>query len=293
MVDKTKAPNFLNDDGTASMATAFMSSHHAFRRDIAQFARAPGRVAAGDPSRVGALRGHHTVEDTSIFPSTKAQHPELAAVIDGLFADHHKMDPMLEEGERAFAGLPTTVEAAAGIVSRLSALLDTHQATEETHNIPFLRDAKADIRVVIGDGRLKLAEAPDGSYDLFVLDAFSSDSVPVHLLTREAVELYLRKLSPHGVMAFHISNRYLDLRPVISGNARSLGLPGLSQSYVVTQAAARDGAASSIWILVARDIAALGKLAGDPRWKRLDTGPGQPVWTDEFSNILSVVRWFH
>ena len=126
-----------------------------------------------------------------------------------------------------------------------------------------------------------------------MLDAFSSDSVPVHLLTREAIELYLRKLSPDGLMAFHISNRYLDLRPVVSGNARSLGLPGLSQSYAVTQAAASDGAASSIWILVARNRAALGTLVDDPRWKRLDTRPGQPVWTDEFSNILSVVRWLH
>ena len=157
----------------------------------------------------------------------------------------------------------------------------------------FLRDSRADIRVVLGDGRLKLAEAPDGSYDLFVLDAFSSDSVPMHLLTREAIELYLRKLSPDGLMAFHISNRYLDLRPVVSGNARSLGLPGLSQSYAVTPAAAKDGAASSIWVLVARDQAALGKLVHDPRWKRIDTRPGQPVWTDEFSNILSVIRWFH
>ncbi len=157
----------------------------------------------------------------------------------------------------------------------------------------YLRDAKADVRVVVGDGRLKISEAPAGSYDLFVLDAFSSDSVPVHLLTREAIQLYLRKLSPNGVMAFHISNRYLDLRPVISGNARSLGLPGLFQSYVVTRAAARDGAASSIWVLVARDLAALGKLVDDPRWKPLDTRAGQPVWTDEFSNILSVVRWFH
>jgi hypothetical protein len=83
------------------------------------------------------------VEDTGIFPSTKQQHPELAAVIDGLFADHHKMDPMLEEGDRTFAGLPATVEAASGLVSRLSALLDTHLATEETHIIPTLRAAKA------------------------------------------------------------------------------------------------------------------------------------------------------
>ena len=147
-------PNLLNDDGTASMATAFMSSHHGFRRDIAQFARALGRVAAGDPSRVGALgeewarfRGilhiHHTVEDTGIFPGTKQQHPELEPLIDGLVADHRKIDPMLEEGDRAFAGLPATVEAAAGIVSGLSALLDAHLAIEETHIVPFLREAKA------------------------------------------------------------------------------------------------------------------------------------------------------
>jgi hypothetical protein len=149
-----KPPNLLNDDGTASMATAFMSSHHGFRRDIAQFARALVRVAAGEHARVGALReewtryhgtlhGHHQVEDTGIFPSTKEQHPELAAVIDGLFADHHEIDPMLEEGDRAFAGLPATVEAASGIVSRLRALLDTHLATEEAHIVPLIRQAKA------------------------------------------------------------------------------------------------------------------------------------------------------
>ena len=153
MAEKQKAPNLLNDDGTASMATAFMSSHHAFRRDIAQFALALRRVVAGDHARIGALReewtrycaalhGHHTVEDTGIFPGTKQQHPELAAVIDGLSADHRTIDPMLEEGNRAFAGLPATLEAASGIVSRLSALLDVHLATEETHIIPILREAK-------------------------------------------------------------------------------------------------------------------------------------------------------
>src|SRR6185503_7572780 len=97
----TTPPNLLNDDGSASMATAFLTSHHGFRRDIAQFGTALRRVAGGDHARVKALgeewqryrttlHGHHTVEDTAIFPGTKQQHPELAAVIDGLFADHHK-----------------------------------------------------------------------------------------------------------------------------------------------------------------------------------------------------------
>ena len=150
----TPPPNLLNDDGTASMATAFMSSHHAFRRDLARFKIALGQVAAGDHARVnalreewqrchGALHGHHQVEDTGIFPGTKQQHPELAAIIDGLAADHRKIDPILEEGDRVFAGLPATVGAAAEIVAGLSALLAPHLATEETHIIPVLRAAKA------------------------------------------------------------------------------------------------------------------------------------------------------
>ena len=123
-------PNLLNDDGTASMATAFMTSHHGFRRDIAQFAIALRRVAGGDNARAaalgeewqrfrGTLHAHHTVEDTAIFPGTKQQHPELAALIDGLAAEHRKIDPMLEEGDRAFGGLPATVGAATEIVAAL------------------------------------------------------------------------------------------------------------------------------------------------------------------------------
>jgi len=147
-------PKLLNDDGTASMATAFMTSHHGFRRDLSQFGIALRRVAGGDSGRAaalgeewqrfrGTLHGHHTVEDTAIFPGTKQQHPELAAVIDGLAAEHRKIDPMLEEGDRAFAGLPATVGAATEIVAALAALLAGHLATEETHIVPLLREAKA------------------------------------------------------------------------------------------------------------------------------------------------------
>jgi hemerythrin-like domain-containing protein len=136
------------------MATAFMSAHHGFRRDLAQFRNALRKVVAGDGARAAALgeewkrfRGvlhmHHTVEDSAIFPGTKQQHPELATVIEGLFADHRKVDPMLEDGDRAFAGLPKTAGDAAEIVSALSALLDSHLATEEATIVPFLREAKA------------------------------------------------------------------------------------------------------------------------------------------------------
>jgi hemerythrin-like domain-containing protein len=148
----TNPPNLLNDDGTASMATAFLTSHHGFRRDIRQFAGALGRALGGDTSRLSALgqewksyretlHGHHHMEDTALFPSIKKQHPELAAIIDGLVADHQKMDPMLEEGDRAFADLSAQVRPAVRVVGSLGGLLHSHLETEETHIVPFIRGA--------------------------------------------------------------------------------------------------------------------------------------------------------
>ena len=147
-------PKLLNDDGTASMATAFLSSHHGFRRDIRQFAGALGRALGGETKRLAALgeewkryretlHGHHTMEDTALFPGIKQQHPELAEVIDGLLADHRKIDPVLEEGDRAFAELATELRPAVRVVGSLGGLLNSHLETEETHIVPFLRDAKA------------------------------------------------------------------------------------------------------------------------------------------------------
>ena len=155
----------------------------------------------------------------------------------------------------------------------------------------FLGDSRAAVRLVIGDGRVKLAAAPDAAYDLIVLDAFSSDAVPVHLLTREAVELYSTKLRPGGVLAFHVTNRYLDLEPVVAGVARTLGLEGVSQSHDVSPAENRAGATSSHWIVLARSRSSLAPLVADPRWRPLESRSGLPVWTDQFSNLLDVLEW--
>jgi hypothetical protein len=155
----------------------------------------------------------------------------------------------------------------------------------------FLHDSKADIRIVIGDGRLRIAEAPRRPYDLIVLDAFSSDAVPVHLLTREAVELYLSKLRPGGLLAFHISSNYLDLKPVIAGIARALDCSALTQEHRPSARQERMGADRSVWVLVARDARSLARLRSDQRWKPLDQSASTTVWTDQFSNILSVAKW--
>jgi hypothetical protein len=133
------------------MATRFLTSHHGFRRDIALFASALATPVEADRAHAlhdewkkycEKLHGHHTVEDQNIFPGLKAQHASLAAVIDQLGADHRRIDPLLGEGDRAFAELPGSTRAAAAVVTQLSALLDRHLALEEEHIVPFLRDAR-------------------------------------------------------------------------------------------------------------------------------------------------------
>jgi hemerythrin-like domain-containing protein len=143
----------LNDDGTASIATALLLSHHGFRRDLARFATALDRVAAGDGSKIDALRdewqsfhltlhGHHEAEDQGVFPAIAAQHESARATIEGLSADHRRIDPLLARGEAAFQQLPKT-GAAGAVIDALQALLEPHLATEERELLPFLRDLKS------------------------------------------------------------------------------------------------------------------------------------------------------
>jgi iron-sulfur cluster repair protein YtfE (RIC family) len=148
----TMPTQLLNDDGTASMATAIMSSHHAFRRDLACFAEALTAIARGDTSRAAevaaewtsfhaALHGHHTAEDNGLFPDLRARHPSLAADLDTLDAHHRAIDPLLERGDRAFAA-PLRVGEAIEVVRALDRALAEHLDLEERVAIPHLRDAR-------------------------------------------------------------------------------------------------------------------------------------------------------
>jgi hypothetical protein len=155
----------------------------------------------------------------------------------------------------------------------------------------FLRDCPPRTNVVLGDARLSLAKAPDLHYSLIVLDAFSSDSIPVHLLTRQAIQLYLTKLADGGILAFHISNRSLDLQPVVGHLARDFGLFGVvREDREISEAEAERGKAVSDWVVIARKKEELGNLPQDSR-RELLSGYGGTVWTDDFSNILSVFKW--
>lgn len=155
----------------------------------------------------------------------------------------------------------------------------------------FLRYCGDRCRVVIGDARLSLRLEADGFYDLLVIDAFSSDAIPMHLLTREAFQEYLARLSPQGVIAAHISNRYLDLRPVLAGIAESLGLAAFEQYGGLPEGstAGPDDITNSHWVILARDAGTLERLRTRGPWTPLHTRNRRIVWTDEYSNILSVL----
>ncbi|RAY14423.1 hypothetical protein DPM19_15815 [Actinomadura craniellae] len=153
----------------------------------------------------------------------------------------------------------------------------------------FLRDSPAEVRTVVGDGRLRLAEVPDGTYGLIVLDAFSSDAVPAHLLTREAIGLYERKLRPGGVLAFHVSNRHLNLERMLGATARTAGMVALAGRSPDAPDAVGT---SSHWVALARTENGLGPLRGGRLdWRPIP--PGGPVWTDAHSSLFGVLRVAH
>jgi spermidine synthase len=152
----------------------------------------------------------------------------------------------------------------------------------------FLPDCRAaTLAVVLGDARLRLRDAPAHDYGLIVLDAFSSDAIPLHLMTREALALYRAKLANGGLIAFHISNRFLDLSPVLAALARDAGwICRVRTDTVLTSAEVQAGKHGSIWAVLAARAEDLGELAEDPRWQAPPLRPGAAVWTDDFSNVV-------
>jgi SAM-dependent methyltransferase len=150
----------------------------------------------------------------------------------------------------------------------------------------YLADSDASIEIALGDARLSLEREPPENFDVLAIDAFSSDAIPVHLITKEAMQVYLRHMKPDGVIAFHVTNRYLDLVPVVEGIANELGL----RTLWISDDGALPLANSSSWVLVAKDPARLD----DPRLKDAATAinPRRDwrVWTDDFNNLVQVLK---
>jgi hypothetical protein len=156
----------------------------------------------------------------------------------------------------------------------------------------FLSRCTPKARIVLGDARLSLAAARPQSFDILAVDAFSSDAVPMHLLTQEALGVYARALQPQGILMMHISNRYLDLEPVLAAGARAGRWHAAVFDHRSSKRYLNDH--PSVWVAMTQDRQTLEDLkltSGAPRhWRELATRPGFPGWTDDYASILPLLE---
>ena len=152
----------------------------------------------------------------------------------------------------------------------------------------FLKDCAGDHKVLLGDARLMLESQPSQQYDVMTVDAFTSDSIPVHLLTREAFVVYFRHLKPSGILAVHISNRYLDLEPVVARNASDLGKTAMDVDWDEEET---DYMATNDWVLVSGDPTVFkDPLFKSSSIKPAKMRPGLRPWTDDYSNLFQILK---
>jgi hypothetical protein len=161
----------------------------------------------------------------------------------------------------------------------------------------LLSQCDPETKIVLGDARLKLKDAAERSYGLIVLDAFSGDSIPMHLMTKEALALYAQKLAPGGLIAFHVSNLYFNLAPTLGNLAADAHLTALVGNDTEVSQAERDaGKLPSIWVVMARNPNDLAALYAAPHpgfaWDELHAQPNARLWTDDYSNLLGVMKQF-
>ncbi|MBN8967324.1 MAG: fused MFS/spermidine synthase [Rhizobiales bacterium] len=151
----------------------------------------------------------------------------------------------------------------------------------------YVQACQPDMQPVIGDARLTFAKEPDGAYDLIIVDAYSSDAIPIHLATEEAMAIYKDKLAPQGAVLMHVSNRHLELASVVVGIAEENDL----KSWVYNEDSGRDGEYifTTNVVISAREEADVGRLASDGKWVLTEATEGQRVWTDDYSNVLGAV----
>jgi len=159
----------------------------------------------------------------------------------------------------------------------------------------FVRDCAPQARMVLGDARLTLARQPKGGLDILALDAFSSDAVPIHLLTREAFQVYADALQPKGMLLVHISNRYVDLLPVVAASAQSGGWHAVIMDYSPDFLEAGDQFSRSIWIALSRNPDNIAELIvsnfGQQEWRVVSPRKGFDGWTDDYASILPLLKW--
>lgn len=199
--------------------------------------------------------------------------------------------PRFEFKEVAVVGLGT---GSLAMYARPGSRMDFYELDPENLELAreyftYLELSRGELGFIIGDARLSLERAANARYDLIVMDAFSSDSIPMHLLTVEAIALYRSRLKPGGLLLLHISNRHLDLRPALFANAERLGMAPLYKTNFHDQ---HPDAELCEWLVMTDDARAADLLAAELDWTRLShrTTAKTAPWTDRYSNLLSAIR---
>jgi spermidine synthase len=164
------------------------------------------------------------------------------------------------------------------------------QIATDKNYFTYLSDCPGHFKVTIGDGRIGIGRTPDSEYDLLVLDAFSSDSIPVHLITREAVSLYLKKIKNDGILLFHISNRYLRLEPLLARLASEFGLHAIAKFDNAPAPEALNAKCPSSYFVMSRSRAWIEVLSHNPGWHEPVLDPAVLSWTDDYSNLLAILE---
>jgi hypothetical protein len=254
----------------------FFGVHRVFEDDAGRHVLANGTTTHGlqDPARPDVPLGYY--------------HPD--GPIGQVFTTRQDGPP----AHVAVVGLGSGALAAYGRTGDRFTFYEIDPAVAEMASDPalfsYLTDADAATDIVLGDGRLSL-ERSDERYDVLVLDAFSSDAIPVHLLTAEAIQGYLEHLTPDGVLAIHISNRYFDLGPVVAELADHAGLTARRRIDAPPIEVQDTGRWSSDWVVLATDLAALGELTPETGWVPLPADGDTRLWTDDYSDLLGAFRW--
>jgi predicted membrane-bound spermidine synthase len=165
-----------------------------------------------------------------------------------------------------------------------------YEIAAESGYFTYLSNSKADINTIFGDARITIQQAEDQSFDMIILDAFNSDSIPVHLLTREAFEIYQQKLKPDGWMAVQISNRYLDLQPVIAAAVNHLGWTALVHDEVLDTNDIRNNRMTASWIVLFQQEKWVDSFSAFDIWEPLTYDGSIEIWTDNHATVLPLLH---
>ena len=309
----------LDDNAVLAVALVLAASPLLFHKRVLAFAVAFAILVIGyalvlpakfeDGTRVVVLRNFFGVKKVLFEPDInmrKLLHGDTlhgresldAALAGEPLSYYHRTGPMGDvmaligggPGQRVgVVGLGTGSAAAYGSASRHITFFDVDPQVADIARrfFTYLERCGSACDVRIADGRLALQDRPDGEFDLLVLDAFSSDSIPSHLLSREAVRMYMAKLKPDGILMFHVSNRYLDVERLVASVLGAEGVPGFTR---YDTDGGPPGKAASQYVIALRHPDVLAAIPNRGEWEPVLDPAGLRPWTDDYSNMMSIVK---